>query len=83
MDIKTNTPYVAYQEGAYIKVKKFDGTNWVMVGGNIPNIQGNYGSYTNLIMRQESIDYWQPSLAFQGSLPGESTSSLSTLYYTP
>ncbi len=83
MDIKTNTPYVAYQEGAYIKVKKFDGTNWILVGGNIPNIQSNYGSYTNLIMRQESIDYWQPSLAFQGSLPGESTSSLSTLYYTP
>ncbi|MBX9598397.1 MAG: hypothetical protein K2X04_07465 [Burkholderiales bacterium] len=83
MDIKTNTPYVAYQEGAYIKVKKFDGTNWIAVGGNIPNIQSNYGSYTNLIMRQESIDYWQPSLAFQGSLPGESTSSLSTLYYTP
>ena len=83
MDIKTNTPYVAYQEGAYIKVKKFDGTNWVMVGGNIPNIQSNYGSYTNLIMRQESIDYWQPSLAFQGSLPSESNSSLSTLYYTP
>jgi hypothetical protein len=83
MDIKTNTPYVAYQEGSYIKVKKFDGTNWVPVGGNIPNTPGNYGAYTNLILRQESINSWQPSLAFQATAPSQSTSSLSTLFYKP
>lgn len=82
IDQKTNMPYVAYQEGSYIKVKRFDGTSWIQVGSDLTNTPNNYGAYTNIIMRQTTIDTWQPTIAFQATPPSMSSSSLSVMYYT-
>lgn len=79
----TNEPYVAYQEGPKIKVRKFDGSNWVAVGSDLANINNNYGAYTNLIMRQVSIDDYEPAIAYQATPPSASSSSLSIYYYIP
>jgi hypothetical protein len=36
LEIYNNEPYIAYLETGALKVKKYDGTNWVNVGSNLP-----------------------------------------------
>lgn len=81
IDPKTNLPLVAYQEESLIKVKRYDGESWNIVGSPLPSFTNNYAAYTNLIMRQNNIDSWQPAIVYQATPANVDSSALSIYYY--
>ncbi len=77
----TKTPYVAYQEDNKIKTITLINQKWQLVGSAIDIPSNLPSTYTNLIMRQESINTWQPALAFQPTPQGSESSFISTYYF--
>lgn len=78
---KTNIPYIAYQENNKIKIIAFVNGVWSTVGSAIDIPSNIPATYTNLIMRQESLNNWQPTVAFQATPQGSESSNISTYYY--